>query len=143
MISSGQLLLASVLFDLNTLDEAGYVTKGAALGSKCSYRRGDHTIHRVEGVSTFGRDCTVGFEFKAGRLETVTLNLIDALGGEWQERKWEMVGLEEEARLHAEWLGLLLGSEAPVRDRVFDWGSVWVTFDPKGWNTGITIAPRR
>jgi hypothetical protein len=26
--------------------------------------------------------------------------------------------------------------------RVFDWGRVWVTLDPKGWKTGNTIAPR-
>ncbi len=143
MISNGQLMLGSVLLALDTLDETDYIAKSASLGSKQTFQRGDHTMYRVERVPTFGRNCTVGFEFKAGRLETVTLYLVDALGEEWRGREWEMAGLEEEARLHAEWLGRLLGDDTPVRDRTFDWGRVWVTLDPKGWNTGITIAPRR
>lgn len=143
MISSGQITLGGVAFDLARLDEAEYLARSAPLGSTQTFQHGDRSIHRVERISVFGRDCTVGFEFKAGQLETVTLYLVDALGEGARERHWELAGLEEEAQVHAEWLGQLLGGEAPVRDHKFDWGRVWVTFDPKGWNTGITLAPRR
>ncbi len=100
MIANGQLMLGSVLLALDTLDETDYIAKSVSLGSTQTFQRGDHTIHRVERVSTFGRDCSVGFRFKAGRLETVTLYLVDALGEEWRGQEWEMAGLEEEARLH-------------------------------------------
>ncbi len=53
-------MLGSVLLELHTLDETDCIAKSASLGSTQTFQRGDHTIHRVERVSTFGRDCTVG-----------------------------------------------------------------------------------
>lgn len=143
MISNGQLLLGSSLFDLTNLDEAQFVAAAASTGATKAYQRNGYAIYRVERVFTFGRDCTVGFEFSDGQLRTVTLYLVGALGEAWRGREWEMAALEEDASLHAEWLGQLVGDNGPVRNCKFDWGEVWVTLDPKGWNTGITIATRR
>ncbi len=142
MISTGHLQLGSVVLDLKSLDENQFIALSPALNATSASHGVSSAIYRVDPTSVFGRDCIVGFEFKNGRLETATLYLVGALKDEWTGREYEMAGLEEEARLHAEWLGQLLGSDLPVRDRTFDWGRIWVTLDPKGWNTGITIAPR-
>lgn len=131
----------SIVLDLKSLDEGRFIALSPALNAKSASHGVRSAIYRVDPTSVSGRDCIVGFEFKDGRLGTATLCLIGALSEEWRGREYEMAGLEEEARVHAEWLGQLLGSDVPVRDRTFDWGRIWVTLDPKGWNTGITIAP--